>query len=523
LRYQSIDNNRDVLRNFSDMITKHRLSGFFCIPILLIVGLTSAGISAQSADSLNRNAFDTAITNFSSLATLKHASWGLCVIDIAGDTVYRAVNEHLSLIPASTLKPFTSGAVLRILGKDFRFCTPFSTDGIVDSSGTLQGNLYIEGRGDPTFGSARFGDVTHSDSIFQRLFKALQGRGIRKINGAIIADASWFSAMPVSPSWQYEDIGNSYGAGSPGLSVNDNQIAFVYAPGKRAGDSAVLIGTRPDASYLEINSEVTTGPRGSGDGVNVYGAPYSSFRWLRGTVPAGVKEFAVVGAMPDPAYHAAWSLHAGLVAQGIEIREQPATSLRRRWMGIEDTLPRTTLMSHLSPTLAEIVYVVNFRSMNMYTEAIVKALGKSQVDQGTTEAGLSAVLAYWNNLALDLSGVSLKDGSGLARKNLMTAKVLATALAKYTSEPTYPEFYASFPVAGETGSVAGRFRKSAARGNLRAKSGTMEKVKGFSGYATTASGRRISYSLIINSYSGSHDDLMKEIEVLLTKMCEIND
>lgn len=491
--------------------------------MILIACLFWTGVSAQSTDSLNRNAFDTAITNFSSLATLKHASWGFCVFDIAGDSVYRSVNEHLSLIPASTLKPLTSGAVLRILGNDFRFSTPFSTDGMVDSSGTLQGNLYIEGRGDPTFGSARFGDATHPDTIFQRLLTALQGRGIRRINGAIIADASWFSAMPVSPAWQYEDIGNHYGAGSPGLSVNDNQIAFIFAPGKRAGDTALLIATRPDASYLEINSEVKTGPRGSGDGVNVYGAPYSNFRWLRGTVPAGVKEFAVVGAMPDPAYHAAWSLHAALVAQGIEIREQPATSLRRHWMGVADTLPRTTLMAHLSPTLAEIVYVVNFRSMNMYTEAIVKTLGKSQVDQGTTEAGLSAVFSYWSSLGIDLSGVSMKDASGLARKNLMTTRVLATALAKYSAEPTYPEFYTSFPVAGETGSVGSRFRKSAARGNLRAKSGTIEKVKGFCGYATTASGRKISYSLIINSYSGSHDDLMREIEVLLTKMCEIND
>jgi D-alanyl-D-alanine carboxypeptidase/D-alanyl-D-alanine-endopeptidase (penicillin-binding protein 4) len=76
-------------------------------------------------------------------------------------------------------------------------------------------------------------------------------------------------------------------------------------------------------------------------------------------------------------------------------------------------------------------------------------------------------------------------------------------------------------VAGETGTVAGRFRKTAASGNLRAKSGTLEKVKAFSGYATTASGREVAYSLLINHYSGSHTDLMKEIEMLLLKICEI--
>ena len=478
---------------------------------------------SQSTETIQFNAFDTALTRFATSDPMKHGSWGICVVDVSTGRIYRGVNEHLSLIPASTLKPFTSAAALSTFGKDHRFKTEIAISGTVDTSGVLHGNLYIIGGGDPTLGAARFGSEVNLDSLFMKILFALQETGVKTIHGSIIGDPSFFGKMPVITSWQYEDIGNYYGAVSAGLSVYENSISFVFEPGRKVGDPAAVLRYRPDAPYLEVINEVTTGPRGSGDKVYIYGAPFSNFRWLTGTVPAGVKEFTVSGTLPDPAYHAAFALHEFLVTGGISILKQPTTTLRMEWMDVKDSLPRNTIITHLSPRLIEIVNIINFRSNNMYAEMLVKNLGRYRYGEGTTEAGMKAVLDFWQKRGLDLSGLNLKDGSGLSRKNNITANVIANALAIYSADPAFGEFRATFPLAGETGNVAGRFKRGAARGNLMAKSGTLEKVKGFCGYATTASGRTISYSLLVNNYSGSHNELMKEIEILLTRMCEIKD
>ncbi len=494
--------------------------------LLLVVcfytGLRVAVAQDVPNDSSTFNAFDTALTRFASSPSLKHASWGFCAVDVSKGAIYRAVNEHLSLIPASTLKPFTSAPALADPGGDYRYRTTVVISGQVDSTGVLQGNIRIEGGGDPTLGSQRFGESTSLDSLFARVHRELMRKGISSVNGRIVG-TDVFDKMPVIPSWQWEDIGNYYGAASSGLTVNENSVSFTFEPGKRVGDPARLISTSPPAPYLELVNEVTTGPKRSGDQVYVYGSPFSNFRWLTGTIPAGVKSYTILGALPDPAFHAAFSLHNYLAEQGMGISMQPTTQRRMSWMGEQDTLPVSTLLIYESVPLRDIVYYIIFKSVNLYAEVVVKTMGMLCSGEGTTGNGIRAVTGYWQKRGVNLDGLNLKDGSGLSRKNLITTSILANALASCTKEPWWPGFYNSFPVAGESGSVAGRFRKSAAQGNLRAKSGTLEGIKSFCGYARTASGRDLAYSLIVNNYSGTHNDLMKEIETLLVKMCEITD
>jgi serine-type D-Ala-D-Ala carboxypeptidase/endopeptidase (penicillin-binding protein 4) len=489
----------------------------------VLLCFSAGSLVAQQQDSVLLSDFDAALHRFGSLGQLSNASWSFYAVDVSTGERYRGVNEHLALVPASTLKPFTSGAVLSILGSHYRFRTDVCVGGKPDSAGVLHGNVYLIGGGDPTLGSDRFGPAVSIDTLFLRILQALHLQGIVTINGSVIGDGSVFGPMPVIPSWQYEDIGNHYGAGAFGLSVHDNRITYIFEPGRRAGDPVRLVGTRPEVPYMQVVNEVTTGPRGSGDRVNVYGGPFSHQHWLRGTVPAGVTTFEVSGAMPDPVFHAAFALHEYLSGNGITILRPPTTQQRMVWMGETDTQRCVVVYEHLSPPLSEIVYWVNFRSVNMYTEALVKILGRERGGDGTTEAGLREISRFWTRRGVDLSGLSLKDGSGLSRKNVVTTATLAGALVWMQQDPVWEPFFASFPVAGESGTVANRFRRSAARGNLRAKSGTLENVRCFSGYATTTSGRTLAYALIVNHYNGSRNDLMDEMEILLTKLCEITD
>jgi serine-type D-Ala-D-Ala carboxypeptidase/endopeptidase (penicillin-binding protein 4) len=136
---------------------------------------------------------------------------------------------------------------------------------------------------------------------------------------------------------------------------------------------------------------------------------------------------------------------------------------------------------------------------------------------------LAVVNNYLQNSNISQEGLRLRDGSGLSRKNLVTTTALASNLLSATYRPWFNDYYTSFPVAGETGSISNMFKKTLAAGNLRAKSGTLEGVKAFCGYTTTAGGRQLVYSLIINNYSGSQSDITQEMEKLLVKMCEATD
>ena len=122
-------------------------------------------------------------------------------------------SEHV-IPPASTQKILTSATALCLLGSDFRFSTFLETDGTIED-GTLKGNLYIRGTGDPTLGSQKVGD----QMFLYKWVQALRKKGIRRIEGSVISDASFFDGDAVNPQWIWEDIGNYYFMKAGGINV----------------------------------------------------------------------------------------------------------------------------------------------------------------------------------------------------------------------------------------------------------------------------------------------------------------
>lgn len=490
---------------------------------ILITGmLTLLGFSLSgqnSSDSLLPDRFDSALVRFDTIPQVRSATWGFCAVDISTGAVWKQAHGRTSLIPASTLKPLTTAAALKLLGPDYRFRTEVNLSGNTDPSGVHQGNLVICGNGDPTLGSERFGSATSVDSFFVAILKVLKIRGVQSISGRIIADDSFMGNQPTIPSWQFEDLGFYFGASPTGINVFENSLLFTFSPGKRSGDPATLASMYPEAPYLSVVNQVVTGPKGSGDMVQIAGVPWSNLRIFSGTIPAGMKSVTVKGTHPDPPFQLAYMLHNFLVANGITITLPPSTHRLMEWAGEKDTLDLLPVYLHYSPPLREIVFHINMRSVNLFAEALVGAIGDTLYREGSTSAGLRAVESYLAGKRINTTAIRLRDGSGLSRKNLVTPECLATILAGCTGEPWYNDFYNSFPVAGESGSVAGMFRKSAAKGNLRAKSGTLEGVKGFCGYAANAGGRKVAYALIINNYVGTQSEMLMEMERLLEILC----
>ena len=248
------------------------------------------------------------------------------------------------------------------------------------------------------------------------------------------------------------------------------------------------------------------------------GSPYTNFRILDGTVPLGRKRFDVDGALPDPAMTAVSRFSQILNSYGIKVINGYTTSRTERWKGsagIKDTARRIAVSIYNSPPLSDIIYYTNLKSVNMFAENILKMVGYKKTGTGSTQKGIEAVMQYWSSKGVDLTGFDLYDGSGLSRKNNLSTLQLCKILSAAFSENWYAAFNASLPVAGKSGGMNSMLRGTPAEGKLRAKTGTMDGVRSFAGYATGAEGQDIAFAIITNNFTVKGIEIRKKCEHLM--------
>jgi D-alanyl-D-alanine carboxypeptidase/D-alanyl-D-alanine-endopeptidase (penicillin-binding protein 4) len=339
-----------------------------------------------------------------------HASVSAYAVHMETGEVLIDENSNKSLIPASCLKVVTTAAALHILGPESKFQTDLTIDGTIEE-GELKGNLIIVGGGDPCLGSgASWGKQ------IETWVEAVQKKGIKKIEGKVIGDASLWEKALAAPSWEWEDLGNYYGAGACALTFHENNYAVFFKPGKKEGEEAAILRTEPAIATISMQNEVKTGPIGSGDRACIYGSEFSPVQHLRGTIPLGVNEFSIKGAIPDPAAFCAHLLKTALQKKGITVNDQALPQGKNR----------TILHTTYSPSIKEIVHQTNQKSVNLYAEHLMKKIGQSVLKEGSTSAGAKAIADYWSKQKIDLEGFNMVDGSGLSRKNLVTAKQMVS-------------------------------------------------------------------------------------------------
>ncbi len=405
-----------------------------------------------------------------------HALVSIYAINAQTKKILLDKGGNKSLVPASCMKAITTAAALHILGPDMRFRTDLEYEGTIDEEGTLHGNIAIRGGGDPCLGSDRIPSSASWQQQIATWTAAIKQCGIKKIEGTVIGDASrWEKAMAV-PSWNWEDIGNYYGAGASALSFHENAYTVTFQPGENQKDSANILKIDPPLSTFTLCNEVKTGPENSGDRVCIYGAEFSPIQWARGTVPVKVKEFSVQGAIPDPPAICADLLADRLANEGISIKRQSIAPQNR-----------TVIHTTHSPPLKEIVYWTNQKSINLYAEHLLKKIGEAAFGEGSTEAGTKAVTAFWKSQGVNLEGFHMADGSGLSRQNCVTAKQFVAILFKMKQSELFPVFLRSLPEQSN---------------RCRAKSGNMTRVHGSVGFSED-----LIFAILINQ---SNDPNIKE-------------
>lgn len=432
---------------------------------------------------------------------MRGASFSLVVKDVQeGKTVYSYDTDRLQS-PASVLKTVATATALEILGEDYRYPTTLEYDGILES-GTLEGNLYIKGSGDPSLGSSHF--APGQNKFLSTWIAALQKAGIKHITGSVISDESIFDTEGVSIKWLREDMGNYYAPGSYGISIFDNMYKLSLQTGA-AGTRPVLKGTEPDIPFIRFKNYLKAAPVSS-DSAYIIGAPLDDVRYLYGVLPANREAYVLKGDIPDPALYLARYLTDQLQQKGIRVDGSPSCYRieveENRWKKGE----RKEIVTTYSPTLREIASVCNHVSHNLYADALVKTVGLQYKPRrnemiSSFGRGVQVVKEYWEKKGLDVFPLRMNDGSGLAPADKVSAGFMGELLVYMATESAVSDaFIASLPQAGIEGSVRNFLKGSKLQGKAHLKSGGITGVRSYAGYITK-DGKTYAVAVFSNNYS----------------------
>jgi len=429
-----------------------------------------------------------------SQSSYKHAALSICVMDMETNKVIAAINPETSLVPASSLKLITTLSSLDILGSDYQYETKISYSGRLDPDGTLTGNVYIVGSGDPTLGSSRValsGAVLPFKKLIVNIGQAIRDHGITCIDGDVIADESIFDSYPISPSWQWNDLGNYYASGAWGINANENEYYIYFKRNYGVGRMTKLHSYEPYIPKLVLENEVTIDSSNTPDNAYVFGGPYDFKKRIVGTVPYGQGTFRIKGSIPDPPTFFAYHVYDQLRKYQISSRGYKAKFKPKK-------VKMKEIKTYKSPNLAKIAKVTNFHSVNIYAESLMKTIGAEKNNRGSGGAGLYIVQKNMRNNGLKLTPLHMEDGSGLSARNVISSKFMCQFLDKMYDKIDHDLLLSTLPHPGSISTVRGVNTGGRARSNIWVKSGSMERIQSFSGYIKSKSGKWLSFSIMAN-------------------------
>ncbi len=415
---------------------------------------------------------------------VQSAFWGVYVMDVGSGAVLYDHYGDKRFMPASNLKLFTTTTALDALSGHHRWQTILFFNGSVRGD-TLVGDLIVRGSGDPSFGSARY----RTDPL-QEWARELSRAGVRAIQGRIIGDDDAFEDAPYADGW---DVGliatRAYAPSSSGLSYRDNLIDVIVRG--RPNGAAPLV-TQSPVPHFEVEN-VATSRSGRGSSLEIYRLPASTSLRVTGTIGSGETRRMRLP-VGNPTLYAVSSLALYLRASGIQVDAEIVDG---------DDLPGKVnyrgampLLAHVSPPLDRMIHLINKNSNNFYAEQVFRSLAPS----GTTSAAETRVKQLLRKAGVATEGLSIRDGSGLSRKDLVTPKSLVQLLAYMVKHPEWDAFTQSLPRGGERGTTLAR-RLSGV--SVQAKTGSIEYARALTGYVVTRDNRLLAFSIIANNYASS--------------------
>jgi D-alanyl-D-alanine carboxypeptidase/D-alanyl-D-alanine-endopeptidase (penicillin-binding protein 4) len=503
------------------------------IVLLLVAPLLAAPVKSAPAKTIEARPLQDRIATVLSAPDLARGFWGIEIVSLSGKTSDKTTGEVLYsqnadklFTPASNTKLFTTAAALALIGPDYKFRTTVETSGTLDRYGRLNGDLVLVGHGDPNLSGRELPydlrTQRNDDPIqaLEALADALVQKGVKFIDGDIVADDSYFAFERYGEGWSQDDLVWADGAPVSALTINDNVVFVNILPADRPGEKA-FVSVKPFADYYHLDNRIITTPAGTGRKFFVNREPGSTVLTLWGNMPlddAGANEAL---AIEDPAEFAAGLFRQLLEKRGIVVygrqrtRHTELATLSTFSVtavapshGGSDGQPRPlkadqpiTLASYESKPLLQDVRVINKVSQNLHAEILLRLLGRERGNAGTVEGGLEVLRGFLTQAGISNDQYVFYDGSGLSRQNLVTPHAIVQLLRYCSTQPWGAAYKSTFPVGGLDGSLSERLNSPRLQNRIMAKTGSLGGVKALSGYATTDAGQVVVFSILSNNFN----------------------
>lgn len=448
---------------------------------LLLAGCASSGKLERPSDPLDALQYDLDSVLADSLFVPARAAIEVVSLD-NGQVLYERDSKML-MRPASNMKLLTSAAALSILGLDYSFPTFIFSDSI-DQTGTVRGNLYFKGHGNPDLRSS------HLDTLILQLKSA----GIRSIAGDVVADASLFDDLPWGEGWMWDDEPFSYEAQISALSINKNCVKVSVIPGSKPGDPVQIL-IDPQTNYVSLLNIARTVADTALEPLVVTRLFKDRLNTIvvKGEVVAATDTVDELVTVWRPELYAAHLLRERLLRDTLSVDGAATVG----------TVPQTSReVARLDWPIDTMLINLNKESDNLSAELTLKSLSvKTGGVPGSAKHGLSQVNLFLSAAGIDTTGYYVVDGSGVSHYNLVTAEMLVQLLQFMAKKPDlFPLFYESLPIAGVDGTLKSRMKGTKAEGNLRAKTGSIGGVSSLSGYVTTLDGEQLAFSILMQNF-----------------------
>jgi serine-type D-Ala-D-Ala carboxypeptidase/endopeptidase (penicillin-binding protein 4) len=417
------------------------------------------------------------VTQVMAAQGLPMSAISIAIVDLGTGRLLLSHNPDTPRSPASTIKVLTTFAALDLLGPAYTWHTQASIHGVLDA-GALDGDLYLQGGGDPYMTLERWWSFA----------QALRAHGLKEIHGDIVIDNSAFSLPPEDPGEFDGRPNRTYNVVPDALMVNFQSIEFRVVPD--AGAQRVDVFAHPAPANLIIENHVRFSAGRCGGEAGRVDFKVASENWDRvvfsGALSPHCTERGFTRVLLQPTTYAfgtfveLWHELGGQFSGKLRVEPAPA-----------GTQP---LLSFDSLSLGEIVRLTNKFSSNLMARELLLTLGGEHAGKpATPEKGAAALDEWSRERGLDLTGVDIDNGSGLSRRTHISALQMAKVLTAAYRSRYAPEFLASLPLAGIDGTLRSRM-KTVPAGAVRLKTGHIDGVSGVAGYVTTAAGK--SYVLV---------------------------
>lgn len=373
--------------------------------------------------------------------------------------------------PASTVKLFTSFVALEQLTPAYQWTTPLHADGDI-KNGVLEGDLWIQGSGDPFLPLERMWLLVHQ----------LQQTGLTTIKGDLIIDQSAFAPINEDPA-AFDGQGlRAYNVVPAALISNFNVSRFLFRQGAGGKVDVQLV---PDLAGLKIDNRLRTAKgacRGYNRGIAINLGPKQEVI-LDGKFPQGCEVYSMSrSVMPNNHYTA--ELFRKLWTQSGNVWQGRVRSGTREFT-------EEPLLAFKSVFLGEAVRSINKYSNNVMTRMLFLTLGMDAYEKpATTEKSRLAVSKWLQSKQINVDRLVIDNGAGSSRRARATVNHFGDLLNAAWASPYMPEFLASMSVPGEDGTFARRHRGSALKGRAHLKTGRLDNVVGMAGYVQARNDKR---------------------------------